>query len=136
MPIDSNLKRRSIYLTQKRYHIPTALAVFDAPTANEFCPNRHVSTVPLQPLHLLNNAENLLYAQAFADRVTSNTGHNWLDQFREAMRIALLRPPTEKEVEATRNWRKSHLKLGMDEKQIILLLCQGVLNLNEFVYVP
>jgi Protein of unknown function (DUF1553)/Protein of unknown function (DUF1549)/Planctomycete cytochrome C len=134
--IEEKPRRRSIYLTQKRYLIPNALALFDAPTANEFCPKRHTSTVPLQPLNLLNNPENMVYAQAFVDRVVNDYGPNWLDQFRGAMRLALLRLPTENEVAATAKWRDAQLKGGLDEKQISLLLCQGILNLNEFVYVP
>jgi hypothetical protein len=135
-PIEEKPRRRSIYLTQKRYLFPNALAVFDAPTANEFCPRRHTSTVPLQPLHLLNDPENLSYAQAFAERVANVCGPDWLDRFRGAMRIALLRSPTETEIEMTKRWRDEQLKHGLDDGQLNLLLCQGILNLNEFVYVP
>ncbi len=135
-PIEAKPKRRSIYLTQKRYLLPEALAVFDAPTANEYCPRRHTSTVPLQPLHLLNNTENMSYARAFADRVASSCGPTWLDRFRCAMKLALLRSPTETEEDATKEWYEDHVKHGLDENAVHLLLCQAILNLNEFVYVP
>src|SRR5262249_8042444 len=48
--------RRTLYLLQKRQKAPSVQVLFDGPTAaTESCPQRTVTTVPLQALYLLNN---------------------------------------------------------------------------------
>ena len=48
-PPDKPSFRRSLYQLQQRFKLPPGRALFDAPTANESCPRRHVSTVPSRP---------------------------------------------------------------------------------------
>jgi len=110
---DPKQLRRTIYLLQKRSHLPEVEELFDAPTAGESCPRRQVSTVSLQPLYLLNSPFAVGRAQAFAKRAGS------VDR---AFEIALGRPPSDAEREAAKS---------MD----LLALCHALYNLNEFVYV-
>jgi mono/diheme cytochrome c family protein len=110
---DPRQLRRTIYLFQKRSHLPEVEELFDAPTAGESCPLRQVSTVSLQPLYLLNSPFVFGRARAFAKRAGG------VDR---AFEIALGRPPTDQERAAA---------TSLD----LFTLCHALLNLNEFVYV-
>jgi hypothetical protein len=105
--------RRTLYLLQKRSHLPEVQELFDAPTAGESCPQRHVSTVSLQPLYLLNSPFVHGRALAFAKRVGTAA---------KAFELALGRPASAAELEAA---------AGLD----LPALCHALFNLNEFVYV-
>ncbi|MBI3854837.1 MAG: PSD1 domain-containing protein [Planctomycetes bacterium] len=110
---DPKQLRRTLYLLQKRSHLPEIEELFDAPIAGESCPMRHVSTVSLQPLYLMNSPFVHGRAQAFAKRAGSVA---------KAFEIALGRPPSPAELEAA---------AGLD----LASLCHALFNLNEFVYV-
>jgi hypothetical protein len=110
---DPKQLRRTIYLFQKRSHLPEVEELFDAPAASESCPLRQVSTVSLQPLYLLNSPFVFGRAQAFAKRAGS------VDR---AFEIALGRLPSDTERDAARS---------LD----LFTLCHALYNLNEFVYV-
>ena len=110
---DPRQLRRTIYLQQKRSHLPEVQELFDAPTAAESCPLRHVSTVSLQPLYLLNSTFVHGRAQAFAKRAGS---------VERAFELALGRPPSTVELEGAK-------LLDLPS------LCHALFNLNEFVYV-
>jgi hypothetical protein len=60
--------RRSLYVQARRSKFAPMHTLFDGPTANESCARRHNSTVPLQPLYLLNSPFIRHRAQAFASR--------------------------------------------------------------------
>jgi len=105
--------RRTLYLLQKRSHLPEVQELFDAPTAGEACPMRHVSTVSLQPLYLMNSPFVHGRARAFAARAGSAA---------RAFEIALGRAASAAELEAA---------AGLDLES----LCHALFNLNEFVYV-
>src|SRR5215468_194191 len=67
--------RRSLYLLQRRGSMPAFQPLFDGPGAVlESCARRHVSTVPLQPLYLLNSDFAVKRAAAFAERVAAQAG--------------------------------------------------------------
>jgi hypothetical protein len=105
--------RRTLYLLQKRSHLPEVQELFDAPTAGESCPMRHVSTVSLQPLYLMNSPFVHGRAQAFAKRAGTAA---------RAFEIALGRAPSPAELEGA---------AALD----LASLCHALFNLNEFVYV-
>jgi hypothetical protein len=110
---DPKQLRRTLYLLQKRSHLPEVEELFDAPTAGESCPMRHVSTVSLQPLYLLNSPFIFGRAKAFAKRAGSPE---------RAFEIALGRPASQVELDAA---------AGLD----LFALCHALFSLNEFVYV-
>jgi hypothetical protein len=105
--------RRTLYLLQKRSHLPEVEELFDAPGAGESCPMRHVSTVSLQPLYLMNSPFVQGRARAFALRAGTTA---------RAFEIALGRPPSAEELRTAS---------GLD----LVSLCHALFNLNEFVYV-
>lgn len=131
-PPDKSSFRRSLYQLQQRFKLPPGQALFDAPTANESCPRRHVSTVPLQPLLLLNNETNVKLAVDFSNRVRQAAGDDTGKQITTAFRLALGREPDDTE----RNWAKTFLARLDSPDSALTDFCQVMMNLNEFVYVP
>ena len=100
--------------------------VFDLPDQNTSCGRRTVSTVATQALTLLNDEFILRQAKLFAARVKEAVPNDLAKQVEMAYRIALTRPPDEKELAA-----------GMDflKKQSLADFSHVLLNLNEFLYV-
>jgi hypothetical protein len=123
--------RRSLYLFQKRGKPPAVPALFDGPNAVlESCARRHVSTVPLQALYLLNNEFAVERARAFARRVTLLAGGDRERQVEKAFALALGRPPDEADRAAVGRFfaRES------SEPEALVRFCQALLNVNEFAY--
>jgi Protein of unknown function (DUF1553). len=118
--------RRSIYVYRKRGLPFPMFEVFDLPDQNISCGRRNVSTVPTQALTLLNDEFVLRQAKLFADRVKEAAPNDPARQIDLAYRIALTRPPDEKE-----------MAIGTDflKKQSLADFAQVILNLNEFLYV-
>jgi hypothetical protein len=146
LAIDAPTGRRSIYLLQKRQSLPAAQALFDAPTANESCPRRYSSTVPLQALLLLNDPENVSHAAALAARVEARAGEDD-PRIETAFRLALGRPPDGAERELARAFFAQHSTTSGGGTRpsppeegkpspALVHFCQSLLNLNEFVYIP
>jgi cytochrome c553 len=131
-PPDKPSFRRSLYQLQQRFKLPPGQALFDAPTANESCPRRHVSTVPLQPLLLLNNEANVKLAADFSTRVRQVAGDDTGKQIATAFRLALGREPDDME----RGEAEKFLARPDSSGSVLTDFCQAVMNLNEFVYVP
>jgi hypothetical protein len=100
--------------------------VFDLPDQNTSCGRRNVSTVPTQALTLLNDEFVLKQAKLFADRVAEAAPNDPAKQIDLAYRIALTRPPRDKE-----------LALGLDflKRRSLGDFAHVLLNLNEFLYV-
>jgi hypothetical protein len=126
--------RRSLYLLQKRERPPAMQALFDGPSAvAESCPRRHVTTVPLQALFLLNNDFVWHRAQAFARRVARRAGGDRGLQVETAFVLALGRSPDDVERRAALRFFRS--QEGRKKPEAVLAhFCQALLNVNEFVY--
>jgi hypothetical protein len=127
-----NSRRRSLYLFQRRGQAPAFQPLFDGPNAvPESCARRHVSTVPLQALYLLNNDFAFERARAFARRVEALAGAGRERQVEAAFALALGRPPDEADRAAARRFfagQEGEPRLGL------IQFCQALLNVNEFVY--
>jgi uncharacterized protein DUF1553/uncharacterized protein DUF1549 len=135
---DQPSQRRSLYQMQRRLKLPAEQSLFDAGTANESCPRRHCSTVPLQPLYLLNNESCVKLAKTFAARVRALAGEDRAGQMETAFRLALGREPDESERAAAEAFFSHH---GASENaetphDLLVDFCQAIVNLNEFVYIP
>jgi len=117
--------RRSIYVYRKRNLNVPMLEVFDMPDPNITAGPRAISTVPTQSLTLLNDEFVRHQAKLFAGRVEEGAPNDVAKQIDLAYRIALSRPPDDKE-----------LQIGMDlvKKQGLEDFVQVMLNLNEFLY--
>jgi hypothetical protein len=138
LPPEGKALRRSLYLFQKRDRPPEAQALFDGPSAAaESCPRRHISTVPLQALYLLNNEFVFDRARAFAGRVLARAGSDRRRQVEAAFAQALGRPPDEADREAARRFFQAHQEESEtpgDPPLALVHFCQALLNVNEFVY--
>ncbi|HEX8200823.1 MAG TPA: DUF1549 and DUF1553 domain-containing protein, partial [Isosphaeraceae bacterium] len=138
LPDNGSAVRRSLYLNQKRERPPAMQALFDGPSAAaESCPRRHVSTVPLQALHQLNSPFATQRARAFARRVVGREGNDRDRQIAASFLLALGRPPDDAERAAAEAYFRA-IAPGDDDAEeptgALVLFCQALLNVNEFLY--
>ena len=133
---EKNSLRRSLYLLQQREHPPAVQHLFDGPSAaTESCPKRHVSTVPLQALYLLNNEFVLKRAEALARRVLARAGRERGRQIEEAFLLTLGRGPESAERAAARKFFAVYGDTGAGSDQTALIhFCHALLSLSEFIY--
>jgi len=117
--------RRSIYAYAKRNLPFPMLQVFDLPDLNMSYGARNVSTVPTQALTLMNNEFVARQAQLLADRVRSMAGNDTAKQIDAAYKLALTRPPTQKELTLARE---------LVEGRSLVDFTNVLLNLSEFLY--
>jgi hypothetical protein len=128
--------RRSLYIQQMRDGMPPMQQLFDGPTANESCPRRHVSTVSLQPLFLLNSDYMLNRARTFANRVAAVAGSDHNRQIETAYQLALGRKPVDQERQIVKVFFEPMVATDSKGQQGALVqFCHMLLNLNEFIYV-
>lgn len=131
----SQSTRRSIYLNQKRNVMPQMQNVFDGPSALTSCSIRRVSTVPLQPLFLLNSKFANTRAKALAEQImaTSDGGADDLHAVvKTVFRRILNRSPDQEELERSIEF----LSATASFDQSLTSFCHALLNLNEFAYIP
>jgi hypothetical protein len=117
--------RRSIYRFLFRTLPDPFLDALDCPDASQFAPTRASSVTALQALALLNDRFMVRQCEHFAARVARAGGVE--AQVGEAYRLALGRPPNEKESAALTPYATKH---GMANA------CRVLLNCNEFMFVP
>lgn len=136
--------RRSIYVRQRRTQIPTLLETFDLPQMNPNCVERVDSTVAPQALFLRNNALVHELAAAFAARVEKAAGTEPSRQIELAYRMALNRPPSADEHQAStqalaqlvEQWTRA----GKGDREAaarraLATYCHTILNSAAFVYI-
>ena len=137
--------RRSIYIRHRRKEMPTILETFDKPAMNPNCVERSQSTIVTQPLHLLNNEMIHHLAADFARRVVDEASGDRAGQIERAWRLALSRPPTRVEIDAsqeaidvlTAEWEESLAEEGSadsPEDRAFADFCHTLINSAEFLY--
>ena len=119
--------RRSVYVFSKRSIRYPMFEAFDQPDMVSSCSRRTRSTVAPQALLLMNNAEVLLQAKHFAQRVAVEAGHDPGAQVDRAFVLALSRKPAPSE-------RSKALRFVGTTPTGLVDLCQTLFNLNEFLY--
>ncbi len=140
-------RRRSIYQIVRRSQHLTMLELFDTPLMEINCPERTISTVPLQALAMLHGPAADRAAGGLAERIWSaaSTDH---EQIRFAFRTLFTREPSAQEIDnvtrtlaeltqeqltnkpnATDAEKEAALKAAWRQAALVLL------NSNEFVYV-
>ncbi len=119
--------RRSVYVFSKRSIRYPMFEAFDQPDMVSSCSKRTRSTVAPQALLLMNNAEVLLQAKYFAQRVTVEAGADIGAQVDWAFMLALSRSPLPEERERAIAFLES-TPTGLVD------FCQTLFNLNEFLY--
>jgi hypothetical protein len=132
-------RRRSVYLQQRRTQVVTLLQLFDAPAMVGTCGKRSPSTVPLQPLALLNSEFARLRGRAFARRLAPEAGAEITDCLTLAFRLACGRPPGEAERGAcmafVEKQRAVYAKEANGNERALADVCQMILASNAFLYV-
>jgi hypothetical protein len=116
--------RRMVYQSKPRTMLDDFFGAFDCPDAGQPAPKRTSSTTPLQALNLLNSHFAMQQAEAFANRVTKESGPDVPKQVHRAFELIFQRPPTHEEQNDAIALAKSH---GLPA------LCRALFNSNEFI---
>lgn len=124
---DPETWRRSIYVFSKRSIRYPMFEAFDQPDMMQSCERRNESTVAPQALLLMNNAEIMLHARHFAQRVASEAGESNVARVERAYELALAREPSAKELALAKAFLDGNPH-GLAD------FCHTIFNLNEFVY--
>jgi hypothetical protein len=132
-------RRRSVYLQQRRTQVVTLLQLFDAPAIVGTCGKRSLSTVPLQPLALLNSEFVRARARAFEQRLSREASAETRDRLMLAFRLACGRPASDEELAACERFLVKQKSVYAKEKdgheRAWADLCQMILASNAFLYV-
>jgi len=117
--------RRTLYRTWARGARSGFLDAFDCPDPSTTAPRRPVTTTPLQALALLNNTLTLDLADRLAARLRREVGEDPARQVDRAYRLALGRPPNDREREPARRVVATYGPA---------VLARALFNSNEFLY--
>jgi hypothetical protein len=137
--------RRSVYVFVKRTLLVPEFEVLDFPSTEATCEQRVVSTIAPQALTFLNGEFIHEQAQAFAARLEREAGADESERIRRAYRLAFSRLPSEKEIEAVREFlavQRQQIEADSAGKtngdaarsRALAALCLVLLNTNEFAY--
>jgi hypothetical protein len=139
--LDSASRRRSVYFTVKRSQLIPMMLVFDAPEPLSPMADRPTTTIAPQALLLMNNPQVRRCAEALAKRCAPDGATPAESAVRSAYRLALAREATAGEaaesVAFVEEQAKSHAAASRPDARAAALadFCQGLMCLNEFVYV-
>ncbi|MCI0459180.1 MAG: PSD1 and planctomycete cytochrome C domain-containing protein [Gemmataceae bacterium] len=145
--------RRGLYTFFKRSLPDPNLVLFDCPDASASALQRGASNTPLQALATLNNEVFVEAAQGMARRVLRAGLRTDLERVRFAFRLALARPPTDREqgrllklLQTGRNWYRDHAEEArqlagesptegttLAETAAWVVVANVLLNLDEFI---
>ncbi len=126
---DPETRRRSLYVFSKRSIRYPMFEAFDQPDMVTSCSRRTRSTVAPQALLMMNNADVLLQAKYFAQRVMLEAGPEPEARIDRAFELALARLPSATE-------KRAALDFVTSSSTGLVDFCQTLFNLNEFVYRP
>jgi hypothetical protein len=116
-----------VYAFKVRMEQDGIFGAFDCPDGSLVMPKRSVSTTPLQALNLFNSRFILDQSQTFAERLRHEAGEQPESQVRAAWQLAFNRTPQRAEAEEAMAFVRSE---GLPA------FCRGVLNSNEFLFIP
>ncbi|MEJ7606293.1 MAG: DUF1549 and DUF1553 domain-containing protein [Bryobacteraceae bacterium] len=125
---ESEQRRRSLYLLNKRTVRLPMMTNFDQPDAMTSCPVRSSSTHALQALSLMNSEFMVNQSQVFANRLRAECKGDIACQIQRAYKLTLARSPEAGEVAMAREFLKGEVELAD--------FCLALLNRNEFIYLP
>ncbi|MGF1583150.1 MAG: PSD1 and planctomycete cytochrome C domain-containing protein [Gemmataceae bacterium] len=131
-------RRRSIYFTVKRSRLIPMMQIFDAPQALTGVGKRPSTTISTQALLLMNNPHVRNWAKSFAKRVAGDSKVSTSEAVTNAYRIALCRPPTEKELAESVAFIRQQMATYPDanrRERAFTDFCQTMMCLNELIYI-
>jgi hypothetical protein len=120
------VNRRTIYRLWARSGNHPLLESLDCPDPSVMTPRRTRTITPVQALSLSNNTFMEKCAGQFADRVRREAGDDRTRQVERAWRLALARPPNDREARLAVAFAARH---GLDQ------LCLVLFNTNEFLFI-
>ena len=145
---DAQGNRRSVYVIVRRSQHLTLLDLFDTPLMEVNCPERSVSTVPLQALAALHGPFAERNAAALADRILRTAPADEAGRIALAYRLLFARDPRPTETEKVRKFLAAVVeenlagKSAVNEAQRTTAVRAAwtqaalvLLNSNEFLYV-
>jgi hypothetical protein len=130
--------RRAIYTFIRRSAPYPSLVTYDAPS-REFCTIRRVRTnTPLQALTSLNDPYFFDAARAMAKRMIAEGGSSEADRIRYGFRLAISRPPTQKELEDVAAFYRKQLaeyrgRGATAESSAWTMVANVLLNMDETI---
>jgi hypothetical protein len=119
--------RRMVYAFKVRMEQDGIFGAFDCPDGSLVMPRRSVSTTPLQALNLFNSRFILDQSRTFADRLRREAGDQPESQVRAAWQLAFNRTPQPAEADEA---------MAFVRTEGLQAFCRGVLNANEFLFIP
>jgi hypothetical protein len=156
--LDEGQRRRSVYFRVKRSRLIPLMLLFDAPDALQGIGRRPSTTIAPQALAMMNHASIRTYARGFSRRVLPAARLSLETAVGDAFLIALGRPPSPDEASVARTLIEQQLaafeptdnqpnpahgeRHDVDNRQpgalesAVMHLCQALMCLNEFIYVP
>ena len=118
--------RRMVYMTKIRQERESVFGAFDCPDASQVISKRSRSTTPLQALNLLNSSFVVQQSELLSKRL--KTQNNLLaEQVQLAYQLCFGRRAEADEVADAERFAK---EFGL------VSLCRGLLNSNEFLFIP
>ena len=132
--------RRSLYMYSARSLLSPMMTTFNFSDTISPCGQRDVTIAPTQALALLNNAFAHDRSAALANRVVASGADTLAAQVDQALRYALGRTPTEREVAFSlahleeQDKRFGVVDAGAAKSRALASLCHVLLNSNEFIY--
>jgi hypothetical protein len=133
-PDDVNGNRRSIYLMVRRSQHLTILDLFDTPLMEVNCPERNVSTVPLQALAMLHGPFAERNAAAVGERLLRSAGDDTA-RIRNAFLLMFAREPRPAESARISKFVVT-VKASDGERAAWTQMALVMLNSNEFLFAP
>jgi hypothetical protein len=121
-----SMNRRTVYRLWARSGNNPLLESLDCPDPSVMSPRRTRTITPIQALSMTNNEFMERCADHFASRVRREVGENADRQLDRAWRLAVARPPGDRERSVARAFLERH---GLAQ------LCLVILNTNEFLFV-
>lgn len=120
--------RRMLYQERMRRVDDKMFTAFDFPDCGQVRAKRPVSTTPLQALNLMNSDFVVEQAKFIADRATSDSeGRGLPAAVRRCFALLLTRQPDAGELSVA---------LKIAEEQGLHVVCRGLMNANEFAFLP
>jgi hypothetical protein len=127
--------RRSVYIHVKRSLLVPILAAHDSADTDSSCPVRYTTTVPAQPLGLLNGQFANEQAELFARRLLRENPADPAGQVRRVIRLTTGAEPPAEEVAADVAWIRSvRAESRLSEYDALTQYCLMALNANAFLY--
>ena len=135
--LDESHRRRSIYFMIKRSRLIPIMQVFDQPEPLVSQGSRPSTTIAPQALLFMNNPQVVKWAHGLAQNLDASQPD---EAIRQLYLRTLTREPTLAELTNSRAFFDSQSSSYSKEKNAAQLaladLCQVMLSLNEFIYLP